>query len=393
MRFTPFGAVPCLLMVQAAAQTPLTFQDIQAKAWPAPEQWRAEALLAERSLQLQESRGFLREGPTVALSAGPRRTVGLPTATDRAFEVDVPLFLSPRLRTGLEAALGAAHPFLKEAARREGSLRLRAAYLEAWVTTRTLALRETDLEIVDRWLKTVRARFEAGADPAFQVSLVQGERLQAQQDLDEARIRQARAWGALAALADLPRSPLPLADPGPAQRLPEGDLAQNLGQEPLRKALQAQAELEVRSLRLKEAQALSRWSLRGSHAQEGEEQVTRFGVAVRLPRPGENSALHRSMEAQLQAVRGETRQALAELDARAQAALTRKISILSDEQPPDFTQAVAAVGLRLLEGRERPSEALPIRRQLLEAQLASLRRLQTQHLLTAELQTLFEVPR
>jgi hypothetical protein len=55
---------------------------------------------------------------------------------------------------------------------------------------------------------------------------------------------------------------------------------------------------------------------------------------------------------------------------------------------PDFSQAIAAVGLRLQEGRERPSEALPIRRQLLEAQMACLRRIHAQHLLTAELQTL-----
>ena len=43
---------------------------------------------------------------------------------------------------------------------------------------------------------------------------------------------------------------------------------------------------------------------------------------------------------------------------------------------------------RLQEGRERPSEALPIRRQLMEAQMASLRRVHTQHLLAAELKTL-----
>ncbi len=388
MRFMPFGAVPCLLALQAGAQTPLTYQDILAKAGPAPAQWRTEALLAERSLQLQESRGFLREGPTLALSAGPRRTPGLPQRTDRAFEVDVPLFLSPRLRAALASALGEAHPLLQEAARREGSLRLRTAYLEAWLAERTLTLREADLDTVHGWLKATRARFEAGADPAFQVSLVEGERLKAQQDLDEARILKARAWGALSALADLPRIPAPLADPGPVPPLPGGDLAKALERGPLRRALQAQAELEARSLRLKEAQALSRWSLRGSHAQEGDESVTRVGVAVRLPRPGEGDALRRGTEAQLQALQSETRQALFELDARAQAALSRASSAALEEQLPDFSQAVFAVGMRLQEGRERPSEALPIRRQLLEAQMASLRRVHTQHLLAAELKTL-----
>lgn len=388
MRFPFHRALPCVLAVHVFAQPPLTYQDIQAKARPAPEQWRTDSLLAERNHQLQESRGFLREGPTLALSAGPRRSTGIPTTTDRAFEVDVPLFLSPRLRSGLESALGEAHPLLKEAARREASLRLRAAYLEAWWATRSLTLRESDLVTVEAWLKAARARFEAGADPAFQVSLVEGERLKAQQDLDDARLQQAHAWGALVALADLPGTPVPLADPGSGPLRPLGDLAKTLEQGPLRKALLAQAELEARSLRLKEAQVLSRWSLRGSYAQEGEDRITRFGVAVRLPRPGEGSSLRRSTEAQIQAVQGETRQALAELDARAQATLTRLGAFAREEKLPDFTQAISAVGLRLQEGKERPSEALPIRRQLLEAQMASLRRIHAQHLLAAELQTL-----
>lgn len=388
MRLPFFGALPCMLALHAAAQTPLTYPDIQAKARPAPEQWRTDALLAERNLQLQESRGFLREGPTLALAAGPRRATGLSSTTDRAFEVDVPLFLSPRLRAGLESALGEAHPLLKEAARREASFRLRSAYLEAWVAARILALRDADLSTVERWLKAARARFEAGADPAFQVSLVEGERLKAQQDLDEARIQQARAWGALVSLADLPSAPAPLADPGPLPEHPAGDLTQALAQGPLRKALLAQAELEARSLRLKEAQTLSRWSLRGSYAQEGEEKITRFGFAVRLPRPGESASARRSTEAQIQAVQGETRQALAELDARAQGILARVTDSAREVRLPDFGQAIAAVGLRLQEGKERPSEALPIRRQLLEAQMASLRRIRTQHSLAAELQAL-----
>lgn len=388
MRLPLLGALPCMLTLHAVAQAPLTYQEIKAKARPAPEQWRAEALLAERGNQLQETRGFLREGPTLTLATGPRRTAGLPGTTDRAFEVDAPLFLSPRLRAGLESALGEAHPLMKEAAQREASLRLRTAYLEAWLAARTLALRESDLDTVEGWLKAARARFEAGADPAFQVSLVEGERLKAQQDLDESRIQQAHAWGVLVAMAELPAKPVPLADPGPLPKHPAGDLTKASAEGPLRKALLAQADLEARSLRLKEAQALSRWSLRGSYAQEGEDKVTRFGVAVRLPRPGEGSSVRRSTEAQIQAVRGETRQALAELDARAQATLARMTTTAREEKLPDFGQAIAAVGLRLQEGKERPSEALPIRRQLLEAQMASLRRIRTQHALAAELQAL-----
>ncbi len=379
------GAMPCLLAIQVAAQTPLTYPDIQSKARSTPEQWRTDALLAERHLQFQESRGFLREGPTVSLSAGPRRIPGAPGTTDKGFDVDLPLFLSPRVRAELESSLGRAHPLLKESASRESALRLRTAYLDAWLAARMLALRETDLATVEEWLQAAKARFEAGADPAFQVSLVEGERLKVQQDLDDARSQVARTWGALVALADVATTPIPLADPGVVPSFPQGDLLKRLQEGPLRKALLAQVELEERSLRLKEAQSLNRWSLRGSYAQEGEEKVTRFGLAVRLPRPGERAAIRRSTETQVRALQGEARQALAELDARAQGAVSRFQKADSVSIVPDFTQAIAAVGLRLQEGRERPSEALPIRRQLLEAQMASLRRLHTQHLLSADL--------
>lgn len=117
---------------------------------------------------------------------------------------------------------------MKEAARREASLRLRMAYLEAWLAARTLALRESDLDTVEGWLKAARARFEAGADPVFQVSLVEGERLKAQQDLDEARIQQAHAWGVMVSLAELPNKSIPLADPGPLPDRPAGDFTQAL---------------------------------------------------------------------------------------------------------------------------------------------------------------------
>ncbi len=388
MRFIPFGALPCLLVLHAAAQTPITFTDIQFKARSAPEQWRTEAILAERRLQFQESKGFMREGPTVSVLAGPRRIPGAPSSTDKGFEVDLPLFLSPNSRGALESSLGKAHPLMVEAARREGMFRLKAAYLDAWLASRLVALREADMNTVDRWLESAKARLEAGADPAFQVSLVEGERLKVQQELDEARVQESRTWGVLVALADLPVAPMPLADPGAVPVIPTVDLDRRLQEGPLRKALLAQADLEDKNLRLKEAISLNRWSLRGSYAQEGDEKVTRLGVAVRLPRPGEGSAIKRNTEAQLKAIQGEARQALAELDARAEAAFSRIKKAPASTVVPDFAKSLEAISLRLQEGRERPSDALPIRRQLLESQMASLRRVHTQHLLAAELQTL-----
>lgn len=388
MRFLQAGTLSCLLFVQVAAQSPLNFQDIQARARSTPEQWRTDALLAERQRQIQETQGFLREGPSVSFLAGPRRILGAPGTTDKAVDLDLPLFLSNTARADLESSLGQAHPLLKEAALREGRFRLRVAYLDAWLAARTLALRETDYATVERWLKSAQARFEAGSDPAFQVSLVEGELLKVRQDLDEAWAQEARTWGALFAVADIPMGPIPLADPGPVVVVPLVDLERRLEEGPLRQALFAQTKLEEQSLRLKEAQALSRWSLRGSYAAEGDEKVTRFGLAVRLPRPGERNSIRSNTEAQIRANTGSARQALAELDARALAVISRLKLAPPNLNPPDFTKAIEAVGLRLQEGRERPSEALPIRRQLLESQMASLRRHHAQHLLAAELKAL-----
>lgn len=388
MRSLLAGTLSCLLFVQVAAQSPLNFQDIQARARSAPEQWRTDALLAERQLQIQETHGFLREGPTVSFLAGPRRIPGAPGTTDKGVDLDLPLFLSDTARADLESSLGHAHPLLKEAALREGRFRLRAAYLDAWLAARILALREADYATVERWLQSARARFEAGSDPAFQVSLVEGELLKVRQDLDEAWTQEARSWGGLFAVADVPMGPLPLADPGPVPVIPLVDLERRLEEGPLRQALFAQTKLEEQSLRLKEAQALSRWSLRGSYAAEGDERVTRFGLAVRLPRPGERNSIRSNTEAQIRANAGSARQALAELDARALAVVSRLKLAPPNPTTSDFSKAIEAVGLRLQEGRERPSEALPIRRQLLESQMASLRRQHAQHLLAAELQAL-----
>jgi hypothetical protein len=384
MSISPYLVMPCLL-IQAAAQSPLSFQQIQAKARPAPEQWRTEALLAQSRFQLQETRSFLREGPTLAFQAGPRRGPEQATTTDQGLELDLPLFLSPKVRADLEKTLGQAHPLLLEAARRAGKLRLRTAYLDAWLATQLLAFRETDLATVERWLQAAKVRFEAGADPAYQVALVEGERLKLQQDLFDARTQAARAWGGLVALAEVGATPVPLADPGPVPTLPMENLTERLQAGPMRLALLAQAQLEADGTRLRQAQGLSRWSLRGSFAREGQERVTRIGLAVRLPRPGESSALRSSTETQLLAARGEARQALAELDARALGAADRFQRMVDAAPAPDFTQAIQAVGLRLQEGRERPSDALPIRRQFLEAQMASVRRVHSQHLLAAEL--------
>ncbi len=385
MRILLLGALPCLLMAQAPT---LTFDDIHQRARTSPEQYRTEALLAERHRVLSGTRGFLRDGPSVGLAAGPRTHPQAPTTTDQTVEVDLPLFLAPGAQRRLESALGQADPALREAAGIEAKYRLRQAYLEAWLAERLLHLREADLATVQTWLKAAQARLQAGADPAFQVSLVEGELLRTQADVDEARRQRLYTWANLRTLSEVPAEPVPLAGPGlPALPSPEG-LQARFEQGSLRQAIQRRWELEGQTLRHQEALAGSRWSLRGSHGREGEERITKIGLAYRWGRPGERAALRREAEANLQAGRREGEIARLELDARFQSALARLRSAPPPLEFTGFDTALRAVSLRLEEGRERPSEALPIRRQLLEAQMASLKRIQATHLLTAELEAL-----
>jgi len=385
MRTFLLGALPCLLMAQAP---PLSFDDILTQARRSPGQDRTEALLAERHRALAGTRGFLREGPSLGLSVGPRTSSVAPSTTDQSVDLDLPLFLSPGIRRRLETALGEADPTLRGASRIEARFHLRQAYLDAWLAERLLQLREADLATVRTWLRAARMRLEAGADAGFQVSLVEGEALRAEADLDEARRQRLNAWAGLRTVAEVPGMPVPLADPGDPPALSTVGLQARFEASALRRAIQSRLGLEEQALRHQEALATSRWSLRGSYAREGEERIGKVGLAYRFSRPGEGQALRRETEATLQATRRELEAALLELETRFQSALAR----LQAATPPlpfqGFELSLHAISLRLSEGKERPSEALPIRRQLLEAQAASYRRLQAAHLLSAELQAL-----
>ncbi len=390
MRPLLMGALPCVLFAQAPPPhvPPLTFDEIKQRARTSPEQFRTEALLAERQRALAGTRGFLREGPSFGLSAGPRSNPTLPTTTDQTIDLDLPLYLAGSTRRRLEEALGKADPALREAARIEARFRLRQAYLDAWLAERLLTLREADLTTVQSWLQAAKARFETGADPAFQVSLVEGEILKAQLELDEARRQRLQSWAGLRALAEVPESPAPLADPGDPTLISPLDLQARFERSTLRQALNSRLDLELQTLRQQEALATSRWSLRGSYGKEGEDRISKVGIAYRFSRPGETRAIHQEAEANLRATRRELEIAMLELEGRFQSALSR-IQTTSTAVPfTAFESALRAVSFRLAEGKERPSEALPIRRQLLEAQIAFLRRIQASHLLSAELQAL-----
>lgn len=383
------GALPCLLMAQVQPR-PIPYAELAARLRPGPEILRTEALLAERARDTNAIRGFLREGPTLSLSAGPRTSPQQATTTDQAVELDLPLFLSPRLRKDLLNSYDQASPLLRAAARIEARFHLRLAYLDAWAEDRIARWRDLDLDTLRDWLRVAGKRVETGADPAFQLSLVEGEWLRAQQDRDEAHRFAREAWARLRLLTEVPVAPMPLEEPGAPVLPPPQGLAERFTGSVLPRALGARRSLEQDTLRVQEAIAQSRWSLRGTTSREGEEHVTRLGLAYRLPRPGETASLRQVRETQIRVMEQDLASQSMNLEARLRAALDRLEAARQTDlpQPVGLDRALKAVELRLVEGKERPSEALPIRRQLLEAHIAQVKRLRSLHALVAELEAL-----
>jgi len=196
------------------------------------------------------------------------------------------------------------------------------------------------------------------------------------------------AWAHLRGLADLPLEPLSLADPGPAVLPDPATQAKAFEQSLMRRAVMERLAREQSQFELQQALRGARWSLRGSHASEGDETVTRFGIALRLPRPGEAKALRGEASAVRRALDREREYAILQLESRFQTALARLRTFGAVPLPLAFEGALAAVDLRFREGKERPSDALLLRRQVLEAQIASLQRLRDAHALLAELEVM-----
>ena len=125
---------------------------------------------------------------------------------------------------------------------------------------------------------------------------------------------------------------------------------------------------------LEHARGQSRWSLRSELAREGDEEVGRIGFGYRFPRSGERSAAAASIEARLAAIAR-----AAEIDRSALAsrfAAARAIVEGAGTDPATESVSKSRVALQALvsEGKARPSEVLPLRRQLLAAEAAEVER-------------------
>lgn len=380
------GALACALSAQAPAP-PLTYDSLLAKARPDPWLLRLEADLAARQRHLAATGGVLKEGPTL-MAEGGRRVGPSATTTDKVAQVDAPLLLAPATRGKARRTLDATERTTLALGRAETHQRLRLAYLDAWLAQAQLDLKAGQSEVTETWLRVATARVDSGSDPAYQVDLVRGDLVRQRAELGEAHRRLAEAWAALRTLADLPAQPEPLADPGPAA-LPDPAALPGAFESGLaRRALADRLASEEAAFLLQQAVQSSRWSLRGSYASEGDERITRLGVAFRLPRAGELGAQRREASAGQAALRREGESAQLQLASRFETALARLKAFGDPQEARGFEASLRAVDLRLQEGKERPSEALLLRRQLLEAESAALQRRRDAHALMAELDLL-----
>lgn len=368
---------------RAATSPPLTLSDVLSRARPSPEALAAEARIAELERALAETGSRLREGPTAAFSAGPRRAAGS-TEADLAWDLELPLLSGREAREQLSALLAAAATAWRAEARALAEARLRSAYLAAWAAERRLALRRDELATVERLRSVARRRVEAGAEPPYESTLAEAEQGAAVVALAEAEAGRARAWAELAALAEVPgeapQSSSGLADlalgnepsrvspldpQAQRQRFAAGALAAGAG---------ARAAASEALARLSATRDDSRWSLASGLAREADERVARLGVAYRFARSGERKAIVRTTESAVAAARRESEIEVAGLAARLDAALVLDRALAAAPAPAPVEPALAALELRLTAGKSSPSEVLLLLRQFLAAREAALDR-------------------
>ncbi len=371
----------------AGALAGLSFADVATRARPAPVELRADAILAEARREKARSRGRLLEGAALSAAAGPRRTEA-GSESDAEVELDLPLALASRESRDFSAALEAAERLLPAAAALEAEAELYALYLDAWLAAAEAGLEADHLSSAVEWARLAGERLAAGADPPLEATLAQAE-------LDGARLAAANAagartlaWTRLSARADLPAIPQPLLEP-PAPPLGGASEATLPSDALLVMALRAESALDEARLALDAARETSRWALSGAAEREGEEEAVRLGLAYRIPLPGEGAGIRQARDARLAERRRDLDLRQSDLEARYAAGRSLAAALAPPPvSPADLEGALAALELRLREGKDRPSEAILRRRQLLDARRAALRARHTYLTAAHELHTL-----
>jgi len=346
---------------------PVALGELAAARRPHPAELETEERLAAARRALARSSGPVLGGPQLSVAAGPRRFESGTTRSDVAVGLELPIFAARLEQRALAEALAAAEPLLRAAASREAELALAAAYAEAWRLAELAALRGEDLALVERWLATARRRVEEGADPAYEATLIAGERDLAALEVERTRAGVAAAHEALSALA-----PLPAGEPHLSPPTEPPVCASDAGSSDLERAARARAELSIAEVVLATGAENARWALASDLAREGDEEVARLGIAYRFAPRGERAALDEQRAAAAAAGQRAAELDLARLAARREAARSRLAARARFSSDDELAAGVAALEARLAEGRSRPSEVLPLRRQLLAAREAAI---------------------
>lgn len=367
------------LTAAAPAATPaLDLAGALRAARPSPERLAAESALAAAERDLSLSHGLLLEGPALRIEAGPRRTPS-GDGSDLALDVDLPLAADRTERRAAGEAYRRAREDMLDAADLEARLGLQLVYLDAWETGEALALAERDLAAAESWLTATEARIAAGADAPYEATLVAAEVGVARLNLAAARERRQVTWSELFVRADVGETPVVLREPvgGNMEAGPRGVESSTLA-----RALDSRAALERALVTLEAARAESRWALGATFAREGEEDVARLGLGYRIPLAGQVAARSAARVAALAESSRSAEIGRARLGGRLAGALDRLGGLRTAKPlfPPDIDRALAALDARLAAGKDRPSQVLPLRRQLvgalrtaLAARAASLR--------------------
>jgi multidrug efflux system outer membrane protein len=372
----------------AASPPPLGFAEVVAARRPSPAEAEARALLAEARRAAAGGASRVAEAPSVSVLGGPRRSEDGEAQADLGVAFELPLLHGRGSRGELAAAIERVSAALVAGSGAVAAADLAAAFVDAWLAQSSVEVREQDLAAAEEWLTAARRRVEAGADPPYEPTLVAGERDRALLELVAVRRELELAWGELAARAGVGPAPRPVALAG----LPAAPAAASAEDGVAAASIAAREELALGLARVRGSGARSRWALASEVATEGDERLAHVGVLYRLPLRGERAAIDQEQAAAEARAKRQAEGERAGLRARLAAAQAALRAVSPALDAADLLRAQQALTARLAEGKERPSEVLPLRRQLLEARLAGLAARAAQAKAAAELHYLLGGP-
>lgn len=384
------GIVLFILLPRLATAAPeaLSFEDLSRRALTEAERLSLRAELARLESDVASSGRFLVGGPTLEAAAGPRHLDDGTTGLQAEVSVRLELLADGGSRAAADEAIRASGAGILGAAAAHERQRLRQAYLDAWLEQERSITLKNQIETFERLASSVRERVAAGAEARYELALVQGELLRLRSEADDARRASADAWARLRALADVPAMPVLLAPPGTPDLEVRGDALAQFESGAERKAIEARRSIDLSVVHFDQARRRSRWSLTGAVAKEAGESLATIGAGYRFPSPGESSARHRERDAAIADVEHASDVRTRQLATQFASTLARVESFGPIEDPAAFDEALAAVALRMELGKDSLSQALPVRRQILEGRFAALKRLHDAHTLRAELDAL-----